>query len=310
MVLIMPIAVPPGLTALYERRGKPDELAWLARLPGLAESLLDRWGLHPDGTARNGMVSLVLPVRRDDGRRAVLKLQPVDEETEGEPLSLRTWAGHGCVLLLEHDPESGGMLLERLDADRPLSKEPDDHAALQPLAEIMARLVAVPAPAGLRHLADIATAMLAAAPEALAILNEADRQVVTYCAAAVAELTAEPGNQLLHWDLHYDNVLAGEREPWLAIDPKPLAGDPGFELLPALHNRWDEALASGDPARAIRYRFDLMIDVVGLDRDRAVGWTLGRILQNCLWDVKDGEVELNPVQVAVAEALTKLSTRD
>jgi streptomycin 6-kinase len=306
----MPIAVPPALSSFYERRGVPAELTWLAGLPDQARSLMQRWGLRPDGPGRNGMVALVLPVQRDDGTPAVLKLQPVDDETGGEPLGLRTWAGRGCVLLLEHDPESGGMLLERLNADRPLSKEPNDTAALQPLAEILARLVAVPAPPGLRRLADIAAAMLAAVPRTLESLNEADRAVVTHCAGAVAEVLAEPGDRLLHWDLHYDNVLAGEREPWLAIDPKPLAGDPGFELLPALSNRWEEALASGDPARATRYRFDLMVDVLGLDHERAIGWTLGRVLQNCLWDVANGEAELNPVQVAIADALTSLSTRD
>ena len=125
------------------------------------------------------------------------------------------------------------------------------------------------------------------------------------------ELPASASREVLLWtDLHAGNVLAAQREPWLAIDPKPLAGDPGFELLPALRNRWDEALASGDPARATRYRFDLMVDVVGLDHDRALGWTLGRVLQDCLWDVEDGEVALNPIQVAIASALSGLSTED
>nr|WP_246037543.1 hypothetical protein [Saccharothrix texasensis] len=50
-------------------------------------------------------------------------------------------------------------------------------------------------------------------------------------------------------------------------------------------------------------RFDLLTDVLGLDRDRATAWTLSRVLQNALWDVADGETALNPVQVAIATAL-------
>jgi streptomycin 6-kinase len=46
-----------------------------------------------------------------------------------------------------------------------------------------------------------------------------------------------------------------------------------------------------------------MIGVLGLDRERAVGWTLGRILQNVLWDLEDGEHRIEPVQVAIAQAL-------
>ena len=74
-------------------------------------------------------------------------------------------------------------------------------------------------------------------------------------------------------------------------------------MFPALNNRWDDLTATGDLPKAIRRRFDLMVEVVGVDRERAVGWTLGRILQNVLWDLTDGEREVDPVQVAIAEAL-------
>jgi streptomycin 6-kinase len=99
-------------------------------------------------------------------------------------------------------------------------------------------------------------------------------------------------------------VLAGEREPWLAIDPEPLAGDPGFDLWPALDSRWaDVVVASGEPRRVVRRRFDLLTEVLGLDRFRATGWTLGRLLQNALWDVEDGATALAPASVVMADAL-------
>ncbi|CAM5704493.1 hypothetical protein MAUB1S_03679 [Mycolicibacterium aubagnense] len=109
--------------------------------------------------------------------------------------------------------------------------------------------------------------------------------------------------------LHDDNVLApvpgSAREPWLAIDPKPLMGDAGFELLPALHDRWDDITATGDVERAVLRRFDLMTEVLGLDRQRAARRTLGRVLQNALWDVEDGEDALAPEQVEIARALQR-----
>jgi streptomycin 6-kinase len=179
-----------------------------------------------------------------------------------------------------------------------------DTAALQILAELLARLVAVPAPEGLRHLADIAAAMLDQVPRAVPRLRDpAQQRLVRTCASAMAELIGEPGDRLLHWDLHYDNILAGQREPWLAIDPEPLAGDPGFDLLPALHNRWDEVVATGDVARAVLRRFDLLTEVLGLDRQRATGWTLSRVLQNALWDIEDGETALDPAQITIATTL-------
>ncbi|MGR8010749.1 aminoglycoside phosphotransferase family protein [Streptomyces hypolithicus] len=121
---------------------------------------MDLWNLRLDGTPSNGAVALVLPVLREDGTRAALKLQPVDDETGGEPAALRSWAGHGAVSLLEADSRTGAMLLERLDATRSLNAVEDDMAALQTLSEILACLVAVPAPTGLRRLADVAAAVL------------------------------------------------------------------------------------------------------------------------------------------------------
>lgn len=292
--------VPEALTASYHRTewGR----AWLAALPDHVTDVLDRWALRPDGPVAHGMASFVLPVVRTDGTPAVLKLQPVTEDNAAAPVGLRAWDGDGVVRLLADEP--GAMLLERLDATRPLSSVADDAAALRVLADLLARLVAVPAPPGVRRLADIATAMLGRVPDAVTSLRAPrDRELLRACASAVADVVDDAGDRLLHWDLHYDNVLAAEREPWLAIDPEPLAGDPCFDLLPALDNRWDAVVATGDVPRAVRWRFDLLTDVLGLDRDRAAAWTLGRVLQNALWDVEDGETAINPVQVAIADAL-------
>ncbi|NUT45877.1 MAG: hydroxyurea phosphotransferase [Saccharothrix sp.] len=296
------VKVPEALIASYHRTASGR--AWLAALPGHVDAALDRWRLRPDGDVTSGMASLVLPVVRADGTAAVLKLQPVTEDNAAAPVGLRTWNGDGAVRLFDDGP--GAMVLERLDAGRPLSAVPDDVVALRTLAELLARLVAVAAPPGVRRLADIATAMLDAAPGAVgALRSEDDRELVRTCASAVAEVVGEAGDRLLHWDLHGGNVLAGAREPWLAIDPEPLAGDPGFDLLPALDDRWDAVVASGDVARTVVWRFDLLTDVLRVDRGRAAAWTLGRVLQNALWDVEDGESALSPSQVAIAAALVE-----
>jgi streptomycin 6-kinase len=225
-------------------------------------------------------------------------------ETAGEPGALRAWAGHGAVRVIDHDPATGSMLLERLDASRSLASIPDDREALAILSELLARLGSVPAPPGLRRLDDLAGRMVDRAPRALASLaRPEDRQLVATCAAAVSEQLPATGDRLLHWDLHYENVLAGEREPWLAIDPKPLAGDPGFELLPALWNRWEDITATGDVAGSVRRRFDLMVEVLGLDRCGAAAWTLGRVLENVIWDVADGATTVDPVLDAIGRAV-------
>ncbi|MFE5960199.1 aminoglycoside phosphotransferase family protein [Streptomyces rubiginosohelvolus] len=296
--------IPHRLVASYATGFGEEGRAWIAGVPALAAHLLERWQLRRDGAVRSGQASLVLPVLRRDGTRAVLKLQLPREETTAALIGLRTWNGDGMVRLLDHDPASSGMLLERLDGARTLASIDDDDVAMGILADLHARLVAVPAPQGLRGLGEVAAAMLEQVPQAVARLTDpADRDLLRGWASAVAELADEPGDRLLHWDLHYDNVLAAEREPWIAIDPEPLAGDPGFDLWPALDSRWDDVVAKGDPLRVVRRRFDLLTDTLGLDRARAAGWTLGRLLQNALWDIEDGEPRLAPSAVVIAEAL-------
>lgn len=296
--------IPQRLMASYATSFGGEGRAWIAQLPSLATNILERWQLRRDGAARSGQVSLVLPVLRLDGTRAVLKLQMPREETTAALIGLRTWNGDGTVRLLDHDPASSSMLLERLDGARTLASIDDDDVAMGILAGLHARLVAVPAPSGLRGLGDVAAAMLEQVPQAITQLTDpADRHLLRGWAAALAELADDPGDRLLHWDLHYDNVLAAQREPWLATDPEPLAGDPGFDLWPALDSRWDDVVvAKGEPLRVVRRRFDLLTEALGLDRARAAGWTLGRLLQNALWDIEDGEPRLAPSAVVIAES--------
>jgi streptomycin 6-kinase len=302
------IIVPAELAELHEKYSGDAGRLWIAGLPAMAVAAMDRWELVGDGQVASGAVALIIPVARRDGSKAVLKLQPVDDETGGEPAALRAWAGRGAVQLLEHDPSSGAMLLEKLDASRDLNTMEDDLAAAQIIAELLARLNSVPAPAGMRHLRDVAAATLAGTPEAIRLVEDTDeRRILINCAARLQELiTDRIENRLLHWDLHYFNTLStldGVGE-WKAIDPKPLMGDSGFELLPALWNRWDDLVRSGDVAGALLRRFDLMTEVLGLDRACAASWTLGRVLQNAVWDlVRFNEGHIYPGHRTIAEVL-------
>ncbi|MET9495722.1 aminoglycoside phosphotransferase family protein [Streptomyces sp. NPDC006552] len=287
------IDIPRELVESQYRYAGEAGRAFVAALPGRVAEFVERWGLRVEGRPMHGVAALVLPVvRRADGVRAAVKFQVLDEETVGEPVALRVWGGRGAVRLLDHDAATGTMLLERLDEGRMLGAVADSRAGVLVIAGLSARLTAGPAPEGMRTLSDVAGRMLAEVPGALAGIGDPVRRgVVASCAAAVREVVGEAGDRLLHWDLHFENVLAGEREPWLAIDPKPLAGDPGFELWPALGNRFE--------ADEVVWRFDAMTAVLGLDRERARAWTLGRVLQNALWDVAGGrELSAEGMEVA------------
>lgn len=288
----MDMRIPDGLVESQHMYAGEAGRAFIAGLPARVTEFVERWDLTVDGPSMHGMAALVLPVVRADGTPAAVKFQVLDEETEGEPVGLRVWGGDGAVRLLDHDAVTGTMLLERLDSARMLSTMADTRKAVLVIAELLARLTSVAAPEGMRRLGDIAAEMVDDLPGALkAIGDPAERAIVERCGGAVREVMGEPGDRLLHWDLHFENVLASDREPWLAIDPKPLAGDPGFDLWPAINNRFD--------VDDVLWRFDAMTEVLGLDRERARAWTLGRVLQNALWEIEDGRpVDEDDLEVA------------
>ena len=292
---VIDIPIPEELAAAQEKFNGEAGRNFIASLPDLTADFLNRWELRRDGPPMHGVSALVLPVTRADDTPAVLKLQLPDPETEGEPVALRAWDGDGAVRLLDHDPTTGTMLLERLDPTRMLTHMTDTNEAVLVIARLLAHLTTTPAPQGMRRLGDIAQTMLDRTPRALPRIPDPEaRHLIADCAAAVREVADTPGDRLLHWDLHYDNVLAADRTPWLAIDPKPLAGDPGFDLLPAITNRFDPA--------DIRRRFDTMTEVLNLDRARARAWTLGRVLQNSLWETEAGRPP-EPKQLEIARRL-------
>jgi streptomycin 6-kinase len=109
---------------------------------------------------------------------------------------------------------------------------------------------------------------------------------------------------LVHTDLHYANVLAAQREPWLIIDPKPLDGDPHYEVAPLLWNRWDEL--AGDIREGVRRRFYVTVDAAGFDEDRARAWVVVRMVLNAMWELTESatpDPNWLTVCVAVAKAV-------
>lgn len=283
---------------------------WAAQVSVVARGLLQRWELRPDGTVRSGEAGILVPVRRADGSPAALKLQVPRAETTAAIIGLTRWQGAGIVRLLDSDADRGGMLLERLHGDRPLETVEDDDAAVRVVGGLLARLHAVPAPDGLPQLATVTGEMLADAPTAARVLDDEDRSRLDRWVDTVSAVADDTGDRLLHWDLHYGNVLAADREPWLAIDPEPLVGDPGFDLWPALDSGWGDDPTRTDAPRLVRRRFDILTEMLDLDRHRAAAWTGARLLQNTLWDIEDGQPAISAAAKLVDDALLTAYSSD
>jgi streptomycin 6-kinase len=101
-----------------------------------------------------------------------------------------------------------------------------------------------------------------------------ERRLLDAALEALRELPLTQGEQVLvHQDLHAENVLAAQREPWLAIDPKPLVGEREFALASIIRS-----FELGGTRRDVLYRLERLSADLGLDRERARGWAVGQTL--------------------------------
>ncbi|MGV0794384.1 aminoglycoside phosphotransferase family protein [Mycolicibacterium sp. XJ1819] len=231
---------------------------------------LQQWELRPDGAPIGGTGSTIVPVRTSDGTPAVLKLGTASAL---EHLVLRRWGGRGAARLFRADPRRHALLLERLHRID-LTSRPDVEACY-----VVAGLY--------RHLHVPAMPQLPTVPalleqwlrdfQALPRSAPIPHRLVQQAMALSDGLSALPADSVAHGNLHYGNVLAADRAPWLAIAPHPLNADPAYDLAPMLWSWWDEL--ADDVRGGVRRRFYALIDAGGFDEDRARAWVLLRVVR-------------------------------
>ncbi|MEV6368335.1 aminoglycoside phosphotransferase family protein [Micromonospora musae] len=270
-------------------RRTPVGRAWLAELPDRVAACVDRWSLRVGPPFPYAFASLALPAELPDGTPVVLKLQYPDSESEHEAAALARWSGAGAVRLLGHDPGRRALLVERAVPGTPLHELPAE-AALDVTVALFPRLC-VPAAGPFTSLAEEAAGWAERLPGRWERANRPyERRLLDTALGLLAELAPSQGEQVLvNQDLHGGNVLRATREPWLVIDPKPLVGEREFAVAPVVRD-----VALGHSPAAARHRLDRLAIELGLDRDRARGWT---VAQTLAWSISDGAVFPDQVDV-------------
>jgi len=278
--------LPDGVRAIGE---DSSGRAWLDRLPRLVDEVREQWQLRLGSAFADASASLTLRAWQAGGEPVVLKLQYPHREADREADALAVWDGNGAVRLLAHDPERHALLLELCEPGRPLF-ELDQDSALDVLVELLPRLWQ-PSARPFTSLADEAAHWAATLPGTWARVGRPfDRALLDAALEAIGELAASQGEQvLLHQDLHTGNVLRAAREPWLAIDPKPLLGEREFGIAPIVRGA-----ELGHSRANVLHRLDRLSSELRLDRRRACGWTF---VQTLAWSI-DTVVWTEMIEVA------------
>ena len=270
-------------------RDEPGGAAWLERLPRVVAECADLWSLRL-GASFEAHVSFVAPAELSDGRRAVLKVNFPEPESEREPDALLHWDGESAVRLLAHDPGRRALLVERCEPGTQLWQVVDEEEANGTAAALLRRLWRpLREEHGFRLLADEAAQWAEELPARWERLGRPfERTLLEEAVGFLREAGPSQGELvLLHQDLHGGNVLRATREPWLAIDPKPLVGEREFDTASLLRDRRPELVKDPGARARVRRRLDGLAAELELDRERMRGWGLAHALA---WNGDEGMI--------------------
>jgi streptomycin 6-kinase len=263
-----------------------------------------RWDLIPDGAPIRTHSSRLLPVRQR-GVPAMLKIAQADEERHGGALMV-WWNGDGAARVLAHAGDA--LLLERAEGARSLvqmARDGDDDEATRILCAAAAKLH-IPracAPPSLVPLEQWFSGLWPAAQEYGGLLAQ--------CAQAARALLDTPKDiVVLHGDIHHGNVLDFGPRGWLAIDPKGLYGERGFDYANIFCN--PDRDSASIPGRFER-RLSCVVKEAGLERRRLLQWILAWSGLSAAWILETGErpevdFEVAEFSMAALSTLSKQST--
>jgi streptomycin 6-kinase len=224
-----------------------------------------------------------------DGTPVVLKLSPPHAEFQSEIDALRHYGVEGCVELLEADAAAGIMIMERVLPGTPLHELPDDDEATRIAAEVMRKLWRpLPPDHNFPTVAKWAEGLQRLRADNHGGTGPLPAHLVERAEETYRELLASaPHPVLLHGDLHHGNILAATRVPYLAIDPKGVAGEPAYEVGPLLLNPWPELSRYPDLAQVQARRLAILAEQVQLDRERLRACAFAHAVLSAAWSVED-----------------------
>lgn len=288
----------------------PTRAAWDATAAALVATMLERWSLRAGEAFTGGEAGAALAVTQADGSPAVLKVGFPHHEAVAEALGLEAWAPEFAPRVLRQDAWTWSLLLERVHPGTPLSRADLPVAeALAVAGPLLARLHVVPAPAGVPSIREVVGVWLENARD-LTGSQDAPSPVIASVRARLADaaelLRTDRGRALLHGDANPGNILLDENGTWRAIDPKPMTGDPEFDLAPTVEQIGDP-WAHAVPEEALESGLRVLNEAVSGDWSRSLRWGAARAALDVVWAWEDGDAPSARAAIARLETWERLS---
>lgn len=266
-----------NMIEIFGKRGA----AWLKTLPTRIEHCAKAWHLSHLIPVLDLTYHYVMFGQRGD-MPIILKIGIDLETLENEARCLSSFAGHGCIKILDHDFRIGALLLECVRPGYSLkSFFPDqEKQALQAAAMVMRALQQVPQ----QHTDFPTIADWLKQLDYAWDLPAAHLEKARHLKNILLITQEEP--RLLHGDLHHGNILA-HGASWIAIDPKGVIGEAAYEVGAYLRNPIPDLNHHPNAQTIVKQRIHDFAEALNFDPQRLADWNYVQAVLSTCWMIAD-----------------------
>lgn len=286
-IIRLPEKLRQNILDLHSEKGA----RWLDDLPNLIAEISEKWSLFVKEPFPNLSYNYVAPCVRADSAPAVLKIGFTEKDSilRGEGKFLRLLDGNGAVKLLQFDENACALLLEQLMPGEDLKRicEIDDERATRIAVEVLRKIRREP-PKNEKFpsLENWIDSFLRAGRANF------DADLMKKAQDYFAELIASSAERrLLHGDFHHQNILTARREAFLAIDPKGIVGDIGFEIAVFLNNPRGWLLSHPERQKITEKRVEIFAGAFAVEPRNLQKWAFAEAVLSAWWTIEDGGAE-------------------
>ncbi|MGG0717427.1 aminoglycoside phosphotransferase family protein [Robertmurraya massiliosenegalensis] len=258
---------------------------WLENLEEKVNHYLAKWNLISMGPVSNLSYNYVLHVIDETGVERILKIALSSSELRNEIRALQVYDGNGCCKLLKADEEKGVILLEKFVPGKMLSELKDEEQVLEQFMKVWKAIRReAPKENDLPSIEQWASKLLACRQTDEYLNGQFSEEILGLAERYFVEINDT--TELLHGDLHHENILFSEDKGWMAIDPKGVIGDQYFDVVSFLMNHLHE---KENPKKVLKERVDTLSSGLSFNRERLLKAGLAMTTLSAFWSVEESD---------------------
>lgn len=275
-------------------------LEWLSQLPVLLENVCQKRELKFISPLPGLSYNFVAEVRDSLNRSLILKIGPQTVNLKAEAAWLKSFP-ETCPQVSEFDQADNFILMEKVAPGTTLKYLVDQGKDDEATRIVAGCIRSLQSRKMLSHeyksLEDLIS-------DYKTLEGVADSFLLEKARTLHRELCQNAEPQLLHGDLHHDNILA-DHKGWKVIDPHGYVGDPISEMGVLMYNPVDRISGMTPLKKLLERRFSILQEELGFDPQRMKAWAFCKTMISAAWFQEDSSEEAR-FQLGLAQLIDEI----